>query len=184
MTFANGDCGASDPERQQLVRATQFVGWGAATWFVLSIVGSIISGSLSIDLTPFLLLLLLPAAYRGGVTAWTIVVVVLVFYILASLVVLTLFMLIVGGWLPGNKFVHNKYPGLGAAFALAVIAWSAVAMYLSIQARTLSRRLKRRSSGLCEHCAYDLKGTESDRCPECGNLRANHESENPLVNTA
>ena len=28
--------------------------------------------------------------------------------------------------------------------------------------------------GRCAHCGYDLRGTDSDRCPECGNDRARH----------
>lgn len=30
------------------------------------------------------------------------------------------------------------------------------------------RRLLRRRSGACEECAYDLRGTSGERCPECG----------------
>ncbi|MCH8316797.1 MAG: hypothetical protein IIA64_12570 [Planctomycetes bacterium] len=33
-----------------------------------------------------------------------------------------------------------------------------------------TRRWRRRAKGRCEHCAYDLRGTSSDRCPECGNV--------------
>ena len=31
-----------------------------------------------------------------------------------------------------------------------------------------ARRWRRRAKGECEHCTYDLRGTSSERCPECG----------------
>lgn len=31
-----------------------------------------------------------------------------------------------------------------------------------------ARRWRPHAKGQCEHCAYDLRGTSSDRCPECG----------------
>ncbi len=34
--------------------------------------------------------------------------------------------------------------------------------------RTESLRDMRRRTGLCEDCGYDMFGTPSDRCPECG----------------
>lgn len=34
------------------------------------------------------------------------------------------------------------------------------------------RRRSRRRRGLCEACGYDLRGTEGDRCPECGSIIA------------
>jgi hypothetical protein len=35
------------------------------------------------------------------------------------------------------------------------------------------RRLRhRRKLGLCLHCGYDLRGSESPRCPECGTTRS------------
>lgn len=36
-------------------------------------------------------------------------------------------------------------------------------------AHPLSRHARRRARGLCPACGYDLRGIESDRCPECGN---------------
>lgn len=35
-------------------------------------------------------------------------------------------------------------------------------------------RWARIASGACVHCGYDLKGIESDRCPECGQSHGQH----------
>lgn len=49
-----------------------------------------------------------------------------------------------------------KYSGVVWMVALVLIAFVAV------------RREARRHGGLCIECAYDLRGTTSETCPECG----------------
>ena len=47
--------------------------------------------------------------------------------------------------------------------------------YLAAKRRMipLIERQERRRRGLCEHCGYDLRGTQPGRrCPECGTGRA------------
>lgn len=44
--------------------------------------------------------------------------------------------------------------------AMSWLAWPFVSAAL--------RRRRRRTHGLCVHCAYDLTGNESGACPECG----------------
>lgn len=50
-----------------------------------------------------------------------------------------------------------------------VVFWS-LAYIAAIQFSAYLRRRWRRGRGLCEHCGYDLRGTERDRCSECGGL--------------
>lgn len=44
----------------------------------------------------------------------------------------------------------------------------AVILWLLIPGPFTLRRLIRRKRGLCVKCAYDLRGTEHEACPECG----------------
>jgi len=44
----------------------------------------------------------------------------------------------------------------------------AVILWLLIPGPFVLRRFTRRKRGLCENCAYDLRGAEHDACPECG----------------
>ncbi len=48
----------------------------------------------------------------------------------------------------------------------AAILWCLFAAPFALRRR---RRIKR---GLCSKCAYDLRGTSSETCPECGEVRA------------
>lgn len=58
---------------------------------------------------------------------------------------------------------------LGSGFGLAPVAasWAEVA-YVAVQRYRRTARLR---GDRCVHCNYDLRGTPSDRCPECGSTR-------------
>lgn len=55
--------------------------------------------------------------------------------------------------------------GFAADTALYSFAW-----WFALFVAKKTRRWWRRAKGQCEHCVYDLRGTSSDRCPECGNV--------------
>jgi hypothetical protein len=57
--------------------------------------------------------------------------------------------------------VYVKLPLWMPVFLFLVLPASAVAV------RSVRRR-RRRNRGLCERCGYDLRGSVSGRCPECG----------------
>ncbi len=50
--------------------------------------------------------------------------------------------------------------------------WMPVFLFLVLPATVVAvrsvRRRRRRDRGLCERCGYDLRGSVSGRCPECG----------------
>ena len=74
---------------------------------------------------------------------------------------LTLQTLIIG---PSYRYERYALPLAAIAAIVLLPAWLALAAAL---VRT-SRRRRRRRRGLCERCAYDLRGTPSSACPECG----------------
>ena len=66
------------------------------------------------------------------------------------------------GFLP----VLPTWPG----FAINT-AFYAVALWLLFAAPLALRRRRRIKRGLCPKCAYDLRGTQTGVCPECGATR-------------
>ncbi len=58
---------------------------------------------------------------------------------------------------------------IAMGFATDTSLYSFAWLFLGIGANK-ARRSRRRAKGQCEHCVYDLRGTSSDRCPECGNV--------------
>lgn len=69
-------------------------------------------------------------------------------------------------------------PGMLINTAFFTIAWALLGAITIFASRALIRRFGlrrlRRSQGLCESCAYDLRGTSPNSpCPECGRLRSN-----------
>ena len=67
---------------------------------------------------------------------------------------------------PTNLPVHPT--GLG--FAINTVFY-AVVLWLLIAAPFALRRRRRIKRGLCPKCAYDLRGSASQSCPECGATR-------------
>lgn len=59
--------------------------------------------------------------------------------------------------------------GFAGDTALYSFAW-----WFALFVAKKTRRWRRRAKGQCEHCVYDLRGTSSDRCPECGNVSVLH----------
>jgi hypothetical protein len=62
-------------------------------------------------------------------------------------------------WLP----LQPLWPG----YAINTIFYGAMLWILFATPRSVRRRLRRRR-GLCPACAYDLRGSASQSCPECG----------------
>ena len=52
--------------------------------------------------------------------------------------------------------------------SLALVTALPVAAWLAARGRAALRARTRRRRGLCPACGYDLRGLESERCPECG----------------
>ena len=57
---------------------------------------------------------------------------------------------------------------LWPGFAINTIFYAAILWLLFAGPGMLRRRRRRLKRGLCPHCAYDLRGIDSPRCPECG----------------
>ena len=68
-------------------------------------------------------------------------------------------------YVAGAAFMTLTSPAWGwvGAFPLACVA----GLLAGLIEQPLRRREQRRSSGLCERCAYDLRATPH-RCAECG----------------
>ena len=71
---------------------------------------------------------------------------------------------------PGTLLVDVTYiPLLQLPFWLLAVALAgAPAFLLGHAAYERYRGAKRRKTGLCSHCGYNLTGNVSGRCPECG----------------
>ena len=50
----------------------------------------------------------------------------------------------------------------------AIIASAPPAVFVLLAAWNWQKRRGRRLAGLCAACGYDLRGSDSGRCPECG----------------
>jgi len=67
------------------------------------------------------------------------------------------------------KFGRQYHLGVYKSLALKVLSLAAGAVLLVVAlAWLLDRLLRGQAPGLCAACGYDLRGTASDRCPECG----------------
>jgi hypothetical protein len=61
-----------------------------------------------------------------------------------------------------------------AAFAIVSITCASSLTFAVICVRQEMRaqvKEQRRNTGLCTQCGYDLRGSTSDRCPECGSVK-------------
>ncbi len=86
-------------------------------------------------------------------------------------------------WAIGKEFIFssklswpslivNRSPSIGFStvdvdipISTFTIFFSVIAIYLLLPVHI---RRKRKKKGLCEKCAYDLRGLTEPRCPECG----------------
>ena len=71
----------------------------------------------------------------------------------------------VGG--PRNTQAEYGSAGIPHA-AVAALAVVLPAIQLPLKLRDIRRRRRRRLSGVCVGCGYDLTGNVSGVCPECG----------------
>ena len=69
-------------------------------------------------------------------------------------------------WLLGQVFARQVPPVVVIGYAAVFVGWELYAQCARDEAR--SRRRKREASGLCLCCGYDLSGSASNVCPECG----------------
>lgn len=60
-------------------------------------------------------------------------------------------------------------------------AFYALLLWLVYFAGVIGVRTSRRRKRLCASCAYDLRGGEHERCPECGNAIGNHGCAEPIA---
>lgn len=56
---------------------------------------------------------------------------------------------------------------LKAPHAAWLVFWAAL-LFLWVGGFHMIRRARRRRRGLCADCAYDLRGSDGETCPECG----------------
>jgi hypothetical protein len=63
------------------------------------------------------------------------------------------------------------YSMLMPGFAINTIFYAAI-LWLPFAALGAFRRRRRIKRGLCPKCAYDLRGCESNMCPECAAIRS------------
>ncbi len=71
-----------------------------------------------------------------------------------------------GFYVKSNTIGNTFAQGFGVPFwmlSLLLLTYPAIALK-----RGPLRRRRRRKRGLCIHCAYNLTGLSSNRCPECG----------------
>lgn len=77
------------------------------------------------------------------------------------------------GWIDGGQIWMLVANAVGAAAQLGL------GIYLVTGGHGLYRYCIRGLSGLCATCGYDLRGTDSGRCPECGTAVIRRASEPP-----
>jgi hypothetical protein len=74
-----------------------------------------------------------------------------------------------GATVPTDRMLPLRpiWPG----FAINTVFYAGV-LWLLFAAPFAMRRRRRIKRGLCPKCGYDLRGSESKECPECGPLHA------------
>lgn len=64
-----------------------------------------------------------------------------------------------------------RYDGNRVLFGpLCSLAQFGIGLWMFVRGRRLVARLAPPDGSVCTHCGYDLRGTGSPRCPECGRL--------------
>ena len=82
-----------------------------------------------------------------------------------------------GGWMIGRPRASGgpvralAWRPLWPGAALNMLVFAAGWLVILLAPRAI-RRTRRRRRGACERCGYDLRGTPSGGCPECGFARA------------
>jgi hypothetical protein len=85
----------------------------------------------------------------------------------------------------GFYHYRQEYEDLGVFRLVAAPHWAIAAILLPLPAMWLCRRVRevrRRRSGLCPACSYDLRATP-ERCPECGSTMV-HEAHSSCASSA
>ncbi len=154
-------------EKRRLLRASRVIGWGSLIWFGLSFAIGYVLDVTTVDVSPVIVLTLLPSAYHGGRTSWRVILVLLLLYSLVGLGILTA-LVIRPGLFSASFATTLGGRATGIAVSMAVCMWALAGVRVSFQSLDILRRRERRSLGQCELCGYDLRGTTSERCPECG----------------
>jgi hypothetical protein len=74
------------------------------------------------------------------------------------------------GFHAGDRFANEAPAGRYTEHYVSVPDWALIAIFTPLPVVWLTgirKRKRRRRSGCCPTCGYDLRGTP-DRCPECG----------------
>ena len=69
-----------------------------------------------------------------------------------------------------TRHVVIKYRELQVSFIYMLLPATVPIVWSLLNERRDRRAARRRQIGLCSACGYDLRGGDSDRCPECGRV--------------
>lgn len=160
------------PPDLPLFRAgTRFLLVGAGGLLLLTVIIALNAGVPAIDLNAIILLLLLPAARRGSVTAITWMLVFLGGYLINTSMLSYVTITDPSKVITGDFRQSGITPGVALVLFGLVWVWSLLLFRWGWNARKLAVRLRRYRQKVCMVCKYDLNGNESGCCPECGTIQ-------------